>query len=169
MALVPFAPLDDTLSDSGDLVSVEVFQQIAHNCNYFIDSMPIGSVIQVMTGDGITPTPDPTIWQECDGSIVTNQASPLRDNPTPNYADVGGRYMRGYVNPGTIGFYGGSNTRNLTHNHGGTQLNVQPRNADTDDDFTTAADHSHPIDFDLPSDHNMEPAHFKIKHYIKIT
>ncbi len=168
MAFSPFVLLDDNLTDSGDLVSVEVFQQITRNCNYLIDSMPVGSIIPVMVGFGATPVPNENIWHPCDGSIITNPNSALRDQAAPNYQDAGGRYMRGYVSSGSIGAYGGSNVKDLEHNHGGTDVNSQGRNGDTDNDFITVQDHSHDMDMDLSDSQNFEPVHLRVMHYIKI-
>lgn len=168
MAYAPFIEIDDNLADSGDLISVEMFKQLAENCNYLIDSMPIGSIIPILVGFGSTPVPDPSLWKECDGSEITVEASELRNQPAPDYASAGGRYMRGYVSGGQVGFYGGSNTKNLIHNHGGTQVFSPPTAADSDDDYFCPGNHAHPVNNDLQTNHNFEPVHYRIKHYIKI-
>lgn len=116
MPFNPFTGIDDNMTDAGDIVSVEVFQQLAQNCNYLIDSMPIGSIVPICVGLTGVPTPNPDIWQECDGSVITNQNSPMHGQTVPDHR---GRYLKGQSSTGTIGFYGGSNTKTLTHGHGG--------------------------------------------------
>lgn len=168
MAFNPFAPLDDNLADAGDLVSVELFRSIAQNCNYLMDAMPIGSIIPVMVGFGACPLPDPLYWQLCDGSPIRNVYSPMFLSTTPNYEDVGGRYMRGYINAGTIGVYGGSNTKDLSHTHGRTSVYSPGQDGDSDNDQITAVPHDHGIPSSLGTAINFEPVHFRVRHYIKI-
>lgn len=170
MAFVPLQLIDDNDVDAGDLVSVETFGALANNCNHFIDAMAPGSIIMIAVGLAGCPTPDPLLWQELDGSIVLNQNSPLRDNAVPDYSAAGGRYMRGYINPGTIGFFGGSNTKNYQHSHGGVTgvFNKGGDNAQEDTDYITVQSHLHGISSDLLTDHNVEPVHIIVKHYIKI-
>lgn len=163
-----FIQIDDNQTDFGDLVSVELFGQLRDNINHLIDAMPVGTIIPILHGLTGVPTPDSNIWQECDGSAITHPLSPIRNTIAPDYKTEG-RYMRMYTNPGEIGNLSGSNTKNLSHNHGGqTGINgAIPQNADTDDDFWTAKDHTHSISSALGV-FNFEPLHCRIKHYIKI-
>lgn len=163
-----YTPLDDDDSVNGKLISVELFSSIADNINYLIDSNPVGKVIMVAYGLSGVPVPNPEIWQLCDGSEITNEHSPLRGNPTPNYATVG-RYLRGYNTVGEIGNYGGANTKNLQHNHTGlTDGSGFEILVDTDNDGYTSVLHYHAISSDLSTSINFEPAHVRINHYIKI-
>jgi hypothetical protein len=163
-----FIQLDDNVTEFGDLVSVELFGQLRDNINHLIDAMPVGSIIPILVGIPGVPTPDPNIWQECDGTTITHPLSPIRNTVAPDYKTLG-RYMRMYSNAGEIGNLSGSNTKNLTHSHGGqTDTNPGiPQNADTDNDFWTAKDHTHSIQSGLGI-YNFEPIHIRVKHYIKI-
>jgi hypothetical protein len=164
-----FNPIDDDLIDYGLINSSELFTAIADNLNYLIDSMPVGSVVPILIGLTGVPTPDPSVWQLCNGSMVTNPASPLRGSTTPDYATVG-RYMRTFTTVGEIGNYGGSNTKDLTHNHDGqTGLQAGDDQSDTDNDHFTMADHRHTVSSDLTTAVNFEPSHIRVSHYIKIT
>ena len=133
-----------------------------------MDSMPIGSIIAVMVGLPGVPTPDPTIWQICDGADITNENSIIKGQASPNYADEG-RYMRGYSNAGTIGNYGGQNDHDLTHNHGGTAgVAEEIVNGSTDDNnASNVQNHVHSMPMDLGVI-NLEPIHLRVNHYVKI-
>lgn len=163
----PFTPIDDDDAKSGSLVSVELFQALANNLNYLIDSMPVGSIVPVLVGLPGVPEPDPTIWKLCDGSKVTDQNSKLHDQTLPDYR---GRYMKGCTTAGRTGEVGGSNTRSFAHNHGGLTLfnDVGGDNSDTDEDYITVYPHQHPISTDLAEPVNVEPVHIVVNFYIKI-
>lgn len=169
MAFVPFTFLDDNITDAGDLISFEAFGALANNINHLIDAMPPGSIICVAVGIPGCPVPDATIWREMDGSQITDQNSPIRNSTVADYGADGGRYMRGYTNAGTIGNTGGSNEKDLSHNHGGaTQLTGEPAdNADSDKDRYSVRPHDHPISTDLTVV-NYEPVHITFKHYMKV-
>lgn len=163
-----FVQIDDNQTDFGDLVSVELFGQLCDNINHLIDAMPVGTIIPILYGLPGVPTPDADIWQECDGTTITHPLSPIRNTVAPDFK-TDGRYMRMYSSIGEVGNFSGSNFKNLGHNHGG-QTGENPSmsdNADTDDDFWTGKNHTHPISGDLGT-YNFEPIHVRIKHYIKI-
>lgn len=90
--------------------------------------------------------------------------------PLPTFSLSPGIYLKGASNLATVGFHAGQNTKNLNHNHTGRTQNFHiDNNADTDDDRWSARnDHTHSITSDLPTAVNFEPAHVRIKHYIKI-
>lgn len=163
-----FIPIDNNITEFGDLVSVELFSTIAGDINYLLQSMPKGSIIPIITNIPGIPTPDPTVWQECNGEVITDSISPLRNYPAPNFTDLG-RYLKHYQTFGTIGSYAGENIRDFTHTHGAqTDFNTgYATDADSDNDYWTGKDHQHSISADLgiiP----FEPEHIRIKHYIKI-
>jgi hypothetical protein len=170
MAFFPFVFLDDNLSDAGDLVSVEMFRQLAQNLNYLVDSVPVGKVVPILVGLPGVPLPDPLMFHPCDGSLITNENSRMHNTNAPNMADAEGRYLKGFTTLGTVGSTGGDNYKNLSHAHGGSTAVFDPGgdNSDTDEDFITVDDHSHPISSDLGSHINFEPVHIRIKHYVKI-
>lgn len=178
MAFAPFTEINDNVADAGDLISVEAFQVIANNINALIDSMPPGTIIPILTGFTGVPTPNPLLWQLCDGAPITNPDSPLRGQNTPDYVDPaagpigGGRYMRGYINAGTIGNYGGTNQGNFAHSHGDggfTQDKSTPvANSDSDNDFMSVLGHKHSIPVGLTQLIDMQPPYICVHHYIKI-
>ncbi len=72
-----FTPIDDDITEYGDLVSVEMFQAIADNINHLIDGAQPGKIMMIATGITGVPDPDPKIWQLCDGSLITEPSSPM--------------------------------------------------------------------------------------------
>ena len=163
-----FIEINDNLADFGDLVSVEFFGQLGDNINHLIDALPVGSIVPIAHGFPGVALPDADIWQECDGSMIVHPLSPIRNTVAPDYK-TDGRYMRMFDTIGEVGNFGGSNTKNLGHSHGGeTQDNPgMATNADTDNDFWSGKNHRHSISADLGIV-NFEPVHHKVKHYIKI-
>jgi hypothetical protein len=162
-----FTPLDDALTTEGNLVSVETFTAIANGLAYLQDSMPVGTEVVVLTGFPGVPTPNPQIWQLCDGSLVTNQNSPLRNQNTPNRASTG--FLHRGAAAGQVGLTGGTNTKDFTHAHGGLTgvFTPRPNNLDEEDVFNEGIAHAHGIFQDL-SVRNVEPPNIRLNHYIKI-
>ena len=175
-----FTPIDDNVSDLGDLVSKELMLAIANNVNNLIESTSVGMITPILYGFTGVPAPDPDIWQLCDGSPITNAKSPLRGYNTPDFSD--GRMIKGATSSGTPGTRGGAHTRSLEHDHGGVTGIVHiwvpaigQSSGDTDyHSFNAAHVHSvtgNAVYGDTPplSATPLDPVHLKILHYIKIT
>lgn len=158
---------DDNLSEFHDIVSVEMFSGIVDNLNSMIDGVKVGEIATIMVVAGMTPPLDSTIWVECEGGTVTDPQSILFGQTIPDLRD---RYLKGATALSTVGTLDGSNTADLSHNHGGaTQpFGPGPHVAEEADDYWEAVAHTHTIDTDLAADANIEPAHFTIKHYLKV-
>jgi hypothetical protein len=166
--------IDDELAAFGELVSIlndsspGLFDSLCNTLNTMIDSVPCGEIATIFVVPGITPDLDPTIWQECNGAEITEQLSPMRGQFTPDMRD---RYLKGAptFNSGTIGNPGGSNTSAFPHNHTGFTEYMHPTLVDVDpsDGAWEPRPHRHEIFTDNTAI-NVEPAHFTIKHYIKI-
>lgn len=163
-----FTPIDDNSTNFGDLISVELASTIADNINYLLDSMPLGTVLPIITSIPGIPYPDPNIWQICDGSTITNSYSPLRNNTVPILTGTG-KYLKMFSSIGETGSYAGQNVYDLRHNHGGlTGVNDEyPTDGDTDDDFFTGKVHQHTIAYDLGT-YDLDPVHITVSHFIKI-
>jgi len=169
-----FQGVDDDSTVFGKLVSNELATAISDALDYLQKSIPIGMISPILTNITGVPTPDPNIWQVCDGSEITNINSPLRSvggssRFTPDLTD---RFVRFVTNLGTVGQNFGANTTNaFVHNHTGFTADfLAPQLADTElnEDFNTLAAHRHSIGTDLPGPHNLEPAFHTLKWYIKI-
>jgi hypothetical protein len=162
-------PIDNSRGDWSKLVSIETFTEIANALNHLIDSCPVGTIMPICTGLTGVPAPDATVWQECNGSEITEQLSALRGQLTP---DLRGKYLKGAASLSTSGILGGANEKNLNHSHGGRTLDFHlgpdKRIADDEDDYWEARDHSHAMNADLPTPINFEPVHIRIKLYLKI-
>jgi hypothetical protein len=163
-----YSPMDDTLGQAGAITSVEFFTALAENLNYLMDSMPVGSRVYIMVGLPGVPTPDPTIWQACDGSEILNTHSPIRNKDTPNRTQAGGLYPRQATSLGTIGFIEGSNYQNLTHSHGGNTQDAGPDGSTEEEhDHPGQSPHHHGINADIGVV-NFEPRHIVLKSFLKI-
>jgi hypothetical protein len=96
----------------------ETYKKICLNNNWLIDLRPIGSILFVNINQEGSEIPDPSVWQECDGSEITNPNSPLRSigayqNFTPDMRD---RYIK-FADSEIGNPQGGSQNHNLAHNH----------------------------------------------------
>lgn len=164
-----FVPLDDSEAREGTIISPEFFQQLADNVSYLIDSMPVGTIVPIMTGFTNVPDPDPSLWQYCDGSIITNPNSPIYNQATPNLSSERSLIKCAFSGSGTTG---GSNVINtLGHNHTGyTEVAVMnpSENMENDNWYFSVNVHRHEIVEDLNYSYDVEPPKISIKHYIKI-
>lgn len=168
-----FTPLDDDDVKAGTLVSVETFSSIADNINYLMDSAAVGKIAIILYGLPGVPIPNPKYWQEVDGSEVTEEDSPIRGTTLPNNK-LRGQYLRGCDVIGDVGNHGGDNLKNLRHNHGGTTTilaDVDPETLHTNQDndqYNCTPFHTHTLLGDLSATQNFEPAHIRIRTYMKI-
>ena len=162
-----FTPIDPAQGAQGNIVSTELFTAIAQNIAYLMDSMPVGAEIIVMTGFPNVPTPNPQIWQLCDGSLITNQSSPLRNQHTPNRATQA--LFQKATQPGEAGLVGGTTIKDFTHAHSGQTGVFNPTSNELDDEdiFNEGIPHAHGIYQDL-GPRNVEPYHIRLNHYVKI-
>lgn len=169
-AAIQYAQLDDDFSKYGKILSTELMQSIKAAIDYIDDALPVGEVIPIMTNiPGVTV--NPKIWQECDGSEITDVDSPLRSLPSsprfvPNLID---RYVK-FPTIGLVGSSGGSNTKSdMGHSHNGfTGGHDYPDNSNTDEDHYPAGDHRHTIGSALTGTYNIEPPFFTVKFFMRI-
>lgn len=160
--------IDDDFADNGDLVSIELFEGIANAINNCVDSVKVGETAMFYFIDGVTPPLDPTIWQECDGSLITDPNSPLVGQTTDDMRD---RYLVGAADLGQIGNMAGSNTKDLRHDHTGftqtigTGGNLGDASSGA---YSYLNNHRHTVNDDMSSTQDFQPAHFTIKHFLKI-
>ena len=160
-------------SDYGDVVSVELAEAMRKNIDFLRSVCAIGEIAPIMVNIPGVPTPNPNYWQECDGSEIINENSPLRSQGaiqrfTPNMID---RYILITPAGGQIaGQQGGYNsTYAFSHNHGGRTTWVDT-NHDTDHSsrIQEANPHDHTISSDLNFPINVEPPHTTVKFYMRI-
>ena len=160
--------IDNDKTEYGDITSTELFAAIADNLNYLMDACPIGSIVPILVGLGAVPTPDPTIWQLCNGSPITQPTSPLVGQSTPNLND---RYLKGAESISTAGQFGGASYFSFSHNHGGSTGNSFPGgNVDADDSdaiWEATEFHTHAVALD-GANFNIHPMRFIVNFYLKI-
>jgi hypothetical protein len=164
--------INDNMSDFGDIVSQELASQIKTSLDLIDKMLPIGWIGPIMVNmAGVSPNPD--IWQLCDGSEITNVNSPLRSVPsiprfTPNLTD---RFIRMTTSLGVVGNSGGVKVFNFAHDHGGRTgtFTTQEGVDSTKSGLTnTSFSHNHSISSSLPGDRQMEPPFIHIQYYMKI-
>ena len=160
-------------SDFSDVVSVELADAMRKNLDFLRTVCGIGEIAPIMVNIPGVPAPNPNYWQECNGSEITNENSPLRSQGilqrfTPNMTD---RYILITPAGGQIaGVPGGVNaTYAFKHNHGGRTTWVNT-NGDTDhsSSIQEANPHDHTIAFDLDFALNVEPPYKTVKFYMRI-
>jgi hypothetical protein len=163
---------DDLISKFGDIVATELMQSFKDNIDFMSSFCPIGEVIPILVGMPGVPDPDPNIFQECDGSEITNENSPLRSQGgsprfTPNMI---GRYIRVPVNFGLSGNSGGYNTTlQFKHSHGGRTDTVGTGGAIRSGfNKRHARSHSHEIKESFTTPVNVEPRFYTVKFYMRI-
>ena len=166
--------IDDDDLEFGDVVSNEIKLSLKNTIDYLSAIVAIGEIAPIMTNIPGVPTPDPNIWQECNGSEITNENSPLRTvgdtiNTTP---DMREHYIKVPLIFGTSGVPGGENDTFLfRHDHAGrTGEHINPDDdVDSgDDDDEAVGSHSHTIAFDFDFQVNVEPPFFTVKFFMRI-
>lgn len=168
-----FQGVDDENSEFGDIVSQELAKDIADTVDYLVKSIPIGQISPIMTNITGVPTPDPNIWQLCNGSEITNVNSPLRSvgglqRFTPDLQD---KFIRFVSNLGIVGQNFGSNTTSdFAHDHDGlTGDHNAPVAANTVVEAANTLDkHAHGIDQRLIGPFDMRPLFITLKFFMKI-
>jgi len=165
--------INDQITEYAKILSQELATTIHYNSLLLNTIIPIGSVIPIMTNIPGVPAPDLNIFQECDGSEITNENSPLRsiggeNRYVPNLIE---HYLRVPSTFGLSGQNGGVNDSTLfAHNHGGV-TGYQENDEDGDpsgDEFMAARRHRHGINSDLVNPLNVEPPYFTVRFFMRI-
>lgn len=144
------ASFTNTESDFGTTVARSLWKRCADMQAYFNKAFPVGRIIffhggQINKDWGLITLPNSSVWQFCDGSIVSNGNSPMNGQPTPRFDN---RMLRGST--GNMGV-GGRDGFTLVHNHGGLtgyDEMVERSNTRTDqsaEDKTSYQNHAHTI------------------------
>jgi hypothetical protein len=163
---------EELVSKFGDIVSNELATVLKQNMDFMSSFCPIGEVIPILTGMPGVPNPDPNIFQECDGSEITNENSPLRSQGgSPRFVpNMIGKYIRVPINFGLAGNSGGYNTTlQFKHDHGGRTNTVGVGGAIRSGyNKRHARSHSHAINYSFPNPINVEPRFYTVKFYMRI-
>jgi hypothetical protein len=163
---------DSSVADFGDVVAWELATALKNGIDFMSGFCPVGQIVPILTNMPGVPLPDPNIFQECDGSEITNPNSPLRSQGgsprfVPNMID---RYLRVPINFGLSGQTGGLNsTLQFKHNHGGRTNTVGTGGAIRSGyNKRHARSHSHAINTSFPNPVNVEPPYYTVKFYMRI-
>ena len=157
-------------TDYGTSAASFIWKKMINNQNWVEKNIPIGFVLyfyasQVYPGGGVIAKPNPQIWVECDGRLISDARSPLNGQNAP---DLTNWFLKG---SSAIGNTGGQNTVNLTHNHGGQTGVTDDRHpideADTGNDYNTGSPHTHSIGSNLTSSEPVIPPFVGLQMYMR--
>jgi hypothetical protein len=162
--------IDNDVSEFAKIFSQD-FATLLYNNNIWFDALiPLGMVVPIMTNIPGVPAPDSNIWQECNGSEIVNENSPLRSVGasqyyTPNLIDS---YVRVPSVFGLAGQVGGVNQFDFTHNHSGFTHDFEsPAGMDHGGVDRAVDRHRHTFETDLAI-FNTEPPYYTVKFFIRI-
>ena len=172
-----FVEMDDDQGKFATIMSHELATLIQQNIAYLAASIPIGHIAPIMVNIPGVPTPDPNVWQLCDGSEITNPFSPLasvgiNQRYTP---DLRNKYPRCALLE-TTNPTGGTQTYDAEHDHGGVTGDTTPTpNVYWEGGLFGPHDrrkgdlHNHDLGNALADDIVVDyPAHLKVNAYMKI-
>lgn len=168
-----FTKIDADDLKFGDVVSYEVGTALKENIDLLSLVVPVGEVVPIMVGMPGIPTPDSNMWQECDGSEITNENSPLRTvgDQVHNVPDLREKYIQVPQIFGESGQVGGYNDNYIfRHNHAGvTAAHLAPQDADaSNSQHRVDTLHSHTIDWAFDYAYNVEPPFYTMKWFMRI-
>jgi len=170
-----FSQIDDDRAKFGEITSQELATELGDNIDFMNLLIPIGEVTPILVGLSGVPPVDANIWQECNGSKITNPNSPLKtiggiERFTPDMRD---RYIKVPTIFGESGDTGASNTKALLHDHGGvTGTFTSPEGVDQSTILGSlreaAQTHTHPIQNAFVAPVNIEPPFMTVKFFMRI-
>lgn len=168
-----FVKIDEDDLQFGDVISFELATILKNNIDLLSIAVPVGEVVPIMTGIPGVPTPDSNIWQECNGSEITNENSPLRTiGATQRFTpDLRNRYIKVPQIFGESGVDAGFNDNFIfRHDHAGvTGGFTAPEDGDSSSNqFRTASNHAHTIDYSFDFAFNVEPPFFTVRWFMRI-
>lgn len=168
-----FNKIDTDDLNYGSIISYEVATELKDNIDLLSLVVPIGEIVPIAVDIPGVPTPDPNIFQECNGLEITNENSPLRSigDQIRFVPDMRERYVKIPITFGESGVAGGLNDSYIfRHNHGGkTGTHSAPEDGDPSSSQRMAARvHDHAIDYDFDYPMNVEPPFYTLKWFMRI-
>lgn len=161
-----FNAIDKDLSTT---IATGLWKKAAQLLEYLNKSHPVGMIIWFRATQDLLPEmPDSKYWQEFDGSAVTNPLSPYFGLTLPN---LSGRYFKHPSDLETVHTFGGSDTKNLNHDHDGNTGFTNPRgpfNGDNNNDRPGPYNHRHTIDDALSSAQDIKPLFRDLRIFLRI-
>ncbi len=155
-------------SDLSTTVASGLWKKAAELAEYINQSCPVGMVIWIrQTQDLLPEAPDPKYWQEMDGTTISNALSPLDGVTLP---DLTGHFLKHASALETNQTAGGTDTKGLTHNHGGVTGATNPRdtfNGDNNTERPGPYNHTHTIANALGV-LDIKPLYRDLRFYIRI-
>lgn len=157
-------------TDFGTTICPALWGKAAQIAEYINASYPIGMVLFIEgSQENLPAQPDPKLWQFLDGSVVNNPASPLNGVTLPDFR---GKFFRHPISGEIVHSTGGSNSINLTHNHGGQTGNGSDwdslRMDNGGERGQALGTHSHTIDNGNLDSVATVPAYHEVQCYVRI-
>lgn len=152
-------------------INEETLKKIIFNNNWLLDLVPVGTIVVLQTNQPGGGTPDPNVYQFCDGSEITNLNSPIRSvglnqRFTP---DLRTKYPRA-ANGLTTNPIGGSWDHNLSHGHSTGLPTAIGGRVDNKGDRRRRDLHTHSIPGQYANPTTIEtPAYISYNFYMKIS
>jgi len=165
-------PIDDDKALFGIISSFELAGDLATNVVAMNLLIPLGEIVPILTGLPGVPTPDPNIFQVCDGGEITNPNSPLRTigGVQRFVPDMRDRFIKVPSVFGQSGETGGVKEFNLAHDHGGRTGDFTS-GIDVDQSSAVpaaSAVHDHEIEEALSASFNIEPPFTTVRYFMRI-
>jgi len=176
MSLVLPPQYTDTHDEEVELTSPnteQLKQKLVHNINYLGMLTAPGVIHLVQTNQIGVTIPDSGIWQQCDGSEITNPNSPLRSIGVENrfVPDIDERVIKASNFPSSTSTSGqydftGTHTHTISARVPSTDLGLTGEFGD--DRRIHVKTHTHPLGDDLQNFTVNFPASFNLAAFMKV-
>lgn len=167
---VMFTPVEDAEVSYNRPVSDETVRKIIQNVNMLAELAKIGQILGVAINQPSVETPDPLQWQQCDGSEITQENSPLQSTGGSQRftVDMRKHFLRGSPDESTNGYTASDLTSNVSHTHTTGFVGYATVGEEGDERHGYVAPHNHPVSTDLSAAEPIDPSHLKVVFYLKI-
>jgi hypothetical protein len=167
---VMFTSIEDAEVGVERPVSDETVRKLIQNVNMLSGLAKIGQVISVAVNQIGVPAPQPNQFQQCDGTEITQENSPLQstggfDRFTPQLEKF---FIRGAPDESSNFQTDAELTNDLSHTHSTGTVHTPNVGEEGDERHGYDHDHNHGVDTDLSAAEPIDPAHMKVVFYLKI-
>lgn len=168
---VMFTSIEDAEVEVTRPVSDELVRKIIQNVNMLAELAKIGQIISIAVNQPGVSAPNPAQFQQCDGSEITQENSPLQSTGgfTRYTPDLRKHFIRGAPNEAANGYTAAELTNNLSHTHSTTNVctGVVGEEGDERHGYADLC-HNHGVNADLSTADPIDLAYVKTVFYLKI-
>lgn len=167
---VMFTSIEDAEVAYTRPISDETVRKIIQNVNMLAELAKIGQIVAVAINQPQVQTPSPLQWQQCDGSEIVQENSPLQSvgGSQRFTVDMRSHYLRGAPDESTNTYTSANLTSNISHNHTTGFVGYATVGEEGDERHGYTAPHNHPVNNDLSAAEPIDPSHLKVVYYLKI-